>query len=188
MIDSSPLLRMSPRMHCSRPLHSVVEAGDSREPGPHLPLTVLGGETDLQPGGARCGRPGQRGRRRMKANDRERHRMHNLNSALDVLRSILPALPDDSKLTKIETLRFAHNYIWALTQSLRMAEQQEQPEGAAGLGQSDPLTPALCDPREFQEAAHDMNYKTVSRDPPSLGFYFRSLCVDNDLRHIWSCL
>ncbi|TRZ20725.1 hypothetical protein HGM15179_006389 [Zosterops borbonicus] len=28
-----------------------------------------------------------------------------------------------AKLTKIETLRFAHNYIWALTQSLRLAEQ-----------------------------------------------------------------
>lgn len=66
---------------------------------------------------------GQRVRRRTKANDRERHRMHNLNSALDVLRSILPALPDDAKLTKIETLRFAHNYIWALTETLRMADQ-----------------------------------------------------------------
>lgn len=65
----------------------------------------------------------QRGRRRMKANDRERHRMHNLNSALDALRSILPALPEDTKLTKIETLRFAHNYIWALTETLRMADQ-----------------------------------------------------------------
>ncbi|KAG7229953.1 hypothetical protein INR49_009673 [Caranx melampygus] len=71
----------------------------------------------------RCERSGQRGRRRVKANDRERHRMHNLNSALDALRSILPALPDDAKLTKIETLRFAHNYIWALTETLRMADQ-----------------------------------------------------------------
>lgn len=71
----------------------------------------------------RHGRSGQRGRRRTKANDRERHRMHNLNSALDALRSILPALPEDTKLTKIETLRFAHNYIWALTETLRMADQ-----------------------------------------------------------------
>ncbi|XP_024916576.1 neurogenin-3 [Cynoglossus semilaevis] len=69
-------------------------------------------------------RGGPRGRRRMKANDRERDRMHNLNSALDALRRILPALPEDAKLTKIETLRFAHNYIWALTETLRMAEQR----------------------------------------------------------------
>uniref|UniRef100_A0A4W5NZ50 Neurogenin 3 n=1 Tax=Hucho hucho TaxID=62062 RepID=A0A4W5NZ50_9TELE len=66
--------------------------------------------------------PRQRENRRTKANDRERHRMHNLNSALDLLRSILPALPDDAQLTKIETLRFAHNYIWALTETLRMAD------------------------------------------------------------------
>ncbi len=44
--------------------------------------------------------------RRLKANDRERNRMHNLNSALDHLRCILPTYPDDAKLTKIETLRF----------------------------------------------------------------------------------
>uniref|UniRef100_A0A3B4A1D6 BHLH domain-containing protein n=1 Tax=Periophthalmus magnuspinnatus TaxID=409849 RepID=A0A3B4A1D6_9GOBI len=72
----------------------------------------------------RSGSNAQRGKRRTKANDRERHRMHNLNSALDALRSILPALPEDSKLTKIETLRFAHNYIWALTETLRMSDQQ----------------------------------------------------------------
>ena len=65
----------------------------------------------------------RRNSRRVKANDRERHRIHDLNSALDVLRKILPALPDDAKLTKIETLRFAHNYIWALTETLRMADQ-----------------------------------------------------------------
>ncbi|NWH66702.1 NGN3 protein, partial [Geococcyx californianus] len=63
----------------------------------------------------------QKRSRRMKANDRERNRMHHLNSALDALRSVLPTFPDDAKLTKIETLRFAHNYIWALTQSLRLA-------------------------------------------------------------------
>ncbi|EHB03048.1 Neurogenin-3 [Heterocephalus glaber] len=64
----------------------------------------------------------QRRSRRKKANDRERNRMHNLNSALDALRGVLPTFPDEAKLTKIETLRFAHNYIWALTQTLRLAD------------------------------------------------------------------
>ncbi|XP_063786654.1 neurogenin-1 [Pseudophryne corroboree] len=63
--------------------------------------------------------------RRVKANDRERSRMHNLNSALDELREILPCFPDDTKLTKIETLRFAHNYIWALSETLRLADQSK---------------------------------------------------------------
>ncbi|XP_035701354.1 uncharacterized protein LOC118433485 [Folsomia candida] len=56
--------------------------------------------------------------RRAKANDRERHRMHLLNNALEKLRLALPAMPQDQRLTKIETLRFAHNYIFALTQAV----------------------------------------------------------------------
>lgn len=56
--------------------------------------------------------------RRMKANDRERNRMHMLNDALETLRLALPTFPEDTKLTKIETLRFAHNYIFALEQVL----------------------------------------------------------------------
>ncbi|XP_077309964.1 neurogenin-3 [Lithobates pipiens] len=64
----------------------------------------------------------QKKNRRIKANDRERNRMHNLNSALDALRNVLPAFPDDAKLTKIETLRFAYNYIWALSETLRIPD------------------------------------------------------------------
>lgn len=56
--------------------------------------------------------------RRVKANDRERNRMHTLNEALEKLRLVLPTFPEDTKLTKIETLRFAHNYIFALEQVL----------------------------------------------------------------------
>ncbi|KAI8126209.1 Basic helix-loop-helix neural transcription factor TAP [Lucilia cuprina] len=56
--------------------------------------------------------------RRIKANDRERNRMHTLNDALERLRVTLPQLPEETKLTKIEILRFAHNYIFALEQVL----------------------------------------------------------------------
>lgn len=61
--------------------------------------------------------------RRLKANDRERNRMHMLNEALDRLRIALPTFPEDTKLTKIETLRFAHNYIWALSQALNGSDE-----------------------------------------------------------------
>lgn len=54
--------------------------------------------------------------RRLKANDRERNRMHTLNEALEKLRLVLPTFPEDTKLTKIETLRFAHNYIFSMVQ------------------------------------------------------------------------
>ncbi|XP_053665462.1 basic helix-loop-helix neural transcription factor TAP [Anopheles marshallii] len=56
--------------------------------------------------------------RRLKANDRERNRMHTLNEALERLRLTLPTFPEDTKLTKIETLRFAYNYIFSLVQLL----------------------------------------------------------------------
>lgn len=73
----------------------------------------------------------QRRQRRLKANDRERGRMHNLNEALERLRRTLPAMPDDGKLTKIETLRMAYNYISTLTRLLN------QPPGTdSGSGQS----------------------------------------------------
>ncbi|XP_066251178.1 neurogenin-1 [Euwallacea similis] len=61
--------------------------------------------------------------RRLKANDRERNRMHMLNEALDRLRCVLPSFPEDTKLTKIETLRFAHNYIQALSEAAKDVEK-----------------------------------------------------------------
>ena len=63
--------------------------------------------------------------RRVKANDRERTRMHNLNGALDSLRKILPNASEENKLTKIETLRFAYNYIFALTETLKLLDRGE---------------------------------------------------------------
>jgi hypothetical protein len=67
----------------------------------------------------------------MKANDRERNRMHMLNEALDRLRCVLPTFPEDTKLTKIETLRFAHNYIWALSQTVHMIQQESNAPNSA---------------------------------------------------------
>lgn len=64
--------------------------------------------------------------RRLKANDRERNRMHTLNTALDELRTVLPQNNDDAKLTKIETLRFAYNYIWTLSEMLKMIDMQDK--------------------------------------------------------------
>ena len=57
--------------------------------------------------------------RRMKANARERNRMHGLNDALESLRKVVPCYSKTQKLSKIETLRLAKNYIWALSEILR---------------------------------------------------------------------
>ncbi|XP_024863423.1 neurogenin-3 [Kryptolebias marmoratus] len=111
---------MSPKSSCSHDdPHTAADTACSFYSTPPNPEGSSG--ENLPPKQkVRGGEQGGRRRRRMKANDRERHRMHNLNSALNALRDILPALPEDAKLTKIETLRFAHNYIWALTETLRL--------------------------------------------------------------------
>lgn len=57
--------------------------------------------------------------RRVKANARERNRMHGLNDALDVLRQHVPCYSKNQKLSKIETLRLARNYIGALADILK---------------------------------------------------------------------
>lgn len=53
--------------------------------------------------------------RRSSMNFRERQRMQHLNEAFLQLKSKLPWIPSDSKLTKLEILRFAAEYIRYLT-------------------------------------------------------------------------
>ncbi|CAH1798253.1 unnamed protein product [Owenia fusiformis] len=57
---------------------------------------------------------------RLKINSRERRRMHDLNSALDGLREVMPYAhgPSVRKLSKIATLLLARNYILMLSNSL----------------------------------------------------------------------
>ncbi|XP_072274511.1 neurogenic differentiation factor 1 [Pyxicephalus adspersus] len=63
--------------------------------------------------------------RRIKANARERNRMHGLNAALDNLRKVVPCYSKTQKLSKIETLRLAKNYIWALSEILRSGKSPD---------------------------------------------------------------
>lgn len=53
-------------------------------------------------------------KRRLAANARERRRMNGLNHAFDRLREVIPALSNDQKLSKYETLQMAQTYINAL--------------------------------------------------------------------------
>ncbi|PIO61859.1 Helix-loop-helix DNA-binding domain protein [Teladorsagia circumcincta] len=60
--------------------------------------------------------------RRDKANARERRRMNSLNDALEHLRTLLPAEPEEPKMTKIETLRVAQGYITYLASILSSSD------------------------------------------------------------------
>ncbi|XP_060116706.1 class A basic helix-loop-helix protein 15 [Heteronotia binoei] len=60
--------------------------------------------------------------RRLESNERERQRMHNLNNAFQALREVIPHVRAENKLSKIETLTLAKNYIKSLTSTiLRMS-------------------------------------------------------------------
>lgn len=61
--------------------------------------------------------------RRQKANARERNRMRSLNAALAYLRSIIPFGSASQKLSKIETLRLARNYIKLLRTVVKSGTQ-----------------------------------------------------------------
>ncbi|XP_062841145.1 protein atonal homolog 1b [Trichomycterus rosablanca] len=62
--------------------------------------------------------PAQR-HRRVAANARERRRMHGLNRAFDRLRSVIPSLENDKKLSKYDTLQMAQIYIAELSELLQ---------------------------------------------------------------------
>ncbi|UJR26833.1 hypothetical protein I4U23_008146 [Adineta vaga] len=63
--------------------------------------------------------------RRIKANGRERERMKGLNEQLEVLRETIPCFSLSQKLSKIETLRLAKNYIEALSE---MVQNDQMPD------------------------------------------------------------
>lgn len=68
-------------------------------------------------------------RRRLAANARERRRMLGLNVAFDQLRSVIPNLETNKKLSKSETLQMALIYICTLSDLLG---QEAGAEGGAG--------------------------------------------------------
>lgn len=83
---------------------------------------------------------------RMKINSRERKRMHDLNSALDSLRQVMPYShgPSVRKLSKIATLLLARNYILMLNQSLeemrRLVQQAQTAVAMPSMSTAAPLT------------------------------------------------
>ncbi|XP_037611553.1 class A basic helix-loop-helix protein 15 [Sebastes umbrosus] len=83
--------------------------------------SLRGGEGKRQRGGGgrrrrqRGSGTKERSVRRLESNERERQRMHKLNNAFQALREAIPHVNTDKKLSKIETLTLAKNYIKALT-------------------------------------------------------------------------
>ncbi|NP_001079263.1 neurogenic differentiation factor 1 [Xenopus laevis] len=122
--------------------------------------------------------------RRMKANARERNRMHGLNDALDSLRKVVPCYSKTQKLSKIETLRLAKNYIWALSEILRSGKSPDLVSFVQTLckGLSQPTTNLVAgclqlNPRTFlPEQSQDIqsHMQTASSSFPLQGYPYQS--------------
>ncbi|KAK7915412.1 hypothetical protein WMY93_011173 [Mugilogobius chulae] len=70
---------------------------------------------------------GSEGRAGITGNTQERHRAHNVNTAFNELRTLIPTKPMDRKLSKIETLRLASSYITHLANVLGDGDRRDQP-------------------------------------------------------------
>ncbi|XP_011866400.1 PREDICTED: class A basic helix-loop-helix protein 15-like [Vollenhovia emeryi] len=66
--------------------------------------------------------------RRLESNERERMRMHSLNDAFQSLREVIPHVTKERRLSKIETLTLAKNYIVALTDVICAMRSEERSE------------------------------------------------------------
>ncbi|XP_056626057.1 protein atonal homolog 1b [Triplophysa dalaica] len=76
-------------------------------------------------GGTQQNPPGPQKHRRVAANARERRRMHGLNRAFDKLRSVIPSMENEKKLSKYDTLQMAQIYITELSELLEGVVQSE---------------------------------------------------------------
>lgn len=65
--------------------------------------------------------------RRIRANNRERRRIQAINDAMEALRKVIPSTGNKRKLTKLELLRLAQNYIRDLSEML--CSDNSTPEG-----------------------------------------------------------
>ncbi|XP_054608643.1 fer3-like protein [Dunckerocampus dactyliophorus] len=101
-------------------------------------------------------------RRRLAANARERRRMLGLNVAFDRLRSVIPKLESDKKLSKSETLQMAQIYISTLCELLQDAprppaeDPQRQDGEPQGEAREDPIQEGGLRPGPHRRAAPEL--------------------------------
>ncbi|XP_047464906.1 fer3-like protein [Mugil cephalus] len=125
--------------------HALLRAQEDRH-GPEAPCAIV--ELRLSPGGGggalrylqpdKCALERAQRRRRLAANARERRRMLGLNVAFDRLRSVIPNLESDRKLSKSETLQMAQIYISTLSELLQdQACGPARPPGATATPPGD---------------------------------------------------
>ena len=108
----------------------------------------------------------ERNLRRLESNERERQRMHSLNDAFQDLREVIPHVNLDRKLSKIETLTLAKNYIKALTNVICELRGESPPYKLTAV--SDNLQGSKSDDNDGSDndANDDESMSVESLQPP----------------------
>ncbi|XP_016914464.1 class A basic helix-loop-helix protein 15-like [Apis cerana] len=91
--------------------------------------------------------PREKTLRRLESNERERMRMHSLNDAFQSLREVIPHVTKERRLSKIETLTLAKNYIVALTDvicAMRNEEKAIDPQSEISESQESSKNMNIC--------------------------------------------
>jgi len=118
---------------------------------------------------------------RLKVNSRERRRMHDLNSALDALREVMPYAhgPSVRKLSKIATLLLAKNYILMLNRSLDEMRKLLPPEYLQRLnvGGTIPVEAELAAAISLSERPSSTPIQKVSAADHMIGSSPVALCI-----------
>ncbi|KAG7189425.1 hypothetical protein KM043_017128 [Ampulex compressa] len=107
----------------------------------------------------------ERNLRRLESNERERMRMHSLNDAFQSLREVIPHVTKERRLSKIETLTLAKNYIVALTDVICAMRSEDRSADRQGkVAESENAPNNIC---------ISMNIPVSSRScsPESQSFY-----------------
>ena len=99
--------------------------------------------------------------RRLESNERERQRMHSLNDAFQGLREVIPHVQSGRRLSKIETLTLAGNYIKALTNTVCQLRNQPliyscEPAAPPGV---EPGSDSGVEPGSVCSAGQDDNFR-----------------------------
>lgn len=110
----------------------------------------------------------ERNLRRLESNERERMRMHSLNDAFEQLREVIPHIKMERKLSKIETLTLAKNYIMALTNVICEMRGEEKHYTFQDIEEDSSL--------ELESTAED-----GSREQNNNSVFQENLEIDNDL-------
>ncbi|XP_054708913.1 LOW QUALITY PROTEIN: heart- and neural crest derivatives-expressed protein 2-like [Uloborus diversus] len=102
-------------------------------------------------------RPERGLKRRVTANRKERKRTLSINNAFAELRSCIPAVPQDTKLSKIKTLRLATSYIAYLMDLLAQEDPSRAPQGG--------FKAELCKKYESREEKRKREIATLGPGP-----------------------